>query len=310
MKTVFMGTPDFAVETLKALKAAGHDIELVVTQPDKPAGRSGKLMAPPVKQEALELGLDIAQPVRASDNDFIEKIKGINPDVIVVVAYGQILKKEFLDIPRYGCVNVHASLLPKYRGAAPIQWSVINGDEVSGVTTMLMNEGVDTGDILLTEEVVLEPKETGGSLFDRLSRVGAGLLIKTLEGIESGSIRPVPQDESKATHAGMLSKDMGRIDFKQPAQVIERLVRGLNPWPGAYTFWDGRKLTIWGSDVGEKSCASREPGTVTDVDKDAISIRCADVTLKINELQLEGKKRMSVRDFLNGHSVSVGERLG
>ena len=310
MKAVFMGTPDFAVETLNAMHEEGHKVELVVTRPDKPVGRSGKLKAPPVKEKALELGLEVAQPVKASDRDFIERIRSINPDVIVVVAYGQILKKEFLDIPRLGCINVHASLLPKYRGAAPIQWAVINGDEVTGVTTMLMDEGVDTGDILLTEEVKLAPKETGGSLFDRLSSTGAGLLVKTLREIEAGSISPVPQDESKATHAGMLSKEMGKIDFAESAPVLERLVRGLNPWPGAYTFLNGKKLTIWDSDTGNESGSSHEPGTVVGVDKDTIEVQCSEGTLRVNELQLEGKKRMRVGDFLNGHRISVGERLG
>ena len=310
MKTVFMGTPDFAVETLKALHENGHDIKLVVTQPDKPVGRSGKLSPPPVKQEGLALGLEVAQPEKASDPDFTKRIKDIAPDVIVVVAYGQILKKEFLDIPKYGCVNVHASLLPKYRGAAPIQWSVINGDEMSGVTTMLMDVGVDTGDILLAEEVRLDVKETGGSLFDKLSRVGADLLIKTIDGLEKGNIVPVPQDESEATHAGMLSKKMGLIDFDQNAEVIERLIRGLNPWPGAYTFIDGKKLTIWDSDVEEKGETYEEPGTIVSVSKDYLGVQCRDSILKINELQIEGKKRMSTGDFLNGKKISPGEKLG
>ena len=310
MKIVFMGTPDFAVETLKALHDKGHDIKLVVTQPDKPVGRSGKLCPPPVKQEALTLGLEVAQPLKASDPDFTQRIKDIAPDVIVVVAYGQILKKEFLDIPEYGCVNVHASLLPRYRGAAPIQWSVINGDEISGVTTMLMDIGVDTGDILLTEEVRLDAKETGGSLFDKLSTVGADLLIKTLDGLEKGNIVPVPQDESKATHAGMLSKKMGMIDFNETADVIERLIRGLNPWPGAYTFIEGKKLTIWDSDVDEATDTSEEPGTIVSVTKDHLRVQCRDSILKIKELQLEGKKRMSTGDFLNGKKLSPGEKLG
>lgn len=310
MKTIFMGTPDFATKTLKALYEKGHDIELVVTQPDKSVGRSGKLVPPPVKQEALALGLEVAQPEKASDPDFMQRIKDIAPDVIVVVAYGQILKKDFLDIPKYGCVNVHASLLPKYRGAAPIQWSVINGDDVSGVTTMLMDEGIDTGDILLAEEVRLDDKETGGSLFEKLSRVGAELLIKTLYGLEKGSIVPVHQDESKATHAAMLSKKMGVIDFDQSADVIERFIRGMNPWPGAYTFIDGKKLTIWDGDVDKTGEASEESGTIVSVSKDHLGIQCKDSVLKVKELQLEGKKRMSTGDFLNGKKIYPGEKLG
>ncbi len=310
MKTVFMGTPDFAVEALQALYDNGHRIELVVTQPDKPVGRSGKLKAPPVKERAMGLGLTVEQPVKASDPVFIKKIRDIDPDVIVVVAYGQILKKEFLNIPKYGCVNIHASLLPKYRGAAPIQWSVINGDEMTGVTTMLMDEGVDTGDILLTEKVRLAPKETGGSLFDKLSRTGAELIIRTLDELESGSIKPVSQDNEKATHAGMLSKEMGRIDFNNDALTLERLIRGLNPWPGAYTYLDGKKLTLWDADVGGVVDEAVEPGTLTGVGKDSIEICCRDSVLIVKELQLEGKKRMRVGDFLNGHKLTVGEKLG
>ncbi len=310
MKTVFMGTPDFATETLKALYESGHEIALVVTQPDKPVGRSKELVAPPVKQEAQKLGLKVAQPKKISNPDFTKQIKDINPDVIVVVAYGQILKKEFLDIPRYGCVNVHASLLPLYRGAAPIQWAVINGDEYSGVTTMLMGEGVDTGDILLSEKVKLNPKETGGSLFERLSTVGAKLLIETLSGLEEGSITPVPQDESRATHVGMLSKKMGLIDFNEPAEVIERLIRGLDPWPGAYTFIDGKKLTVWDADVFEKNLTKDDVGVIISAEKDGLCVQCKDSILKINELQLEGKKRMSAGDFLNGKKLAPGDKLG
>ena len=227
MRVVFMGTPDFAVGTLDAIIRAGHKVEAVITQPDKPHGRSGKLVFPPVKEKALEYNIPVYQPVKLRQSDVIDKLKEINPDVIVVVAFGQILPKSVLELPRYGCVNVHASLLPKYRGAAPIQWAVINGDEESGVTTMLMNDGIDTGDMLKVRRYKLAPKETGGSLFDKLSILGAGLLIETLDDLEKGVLTPVPQT-GEATYAGKLDKSLGHIDFMHPAAEIERLIRGLN----------------------------------------------------------------------------------
>ena len=224
MKVVFMGTPDFAVETLKAIAGAGHDIAAVVTQPDKPRGRSGALMFSAVKEEAVNLGIEcILQPEKARDEAFIQQIRDINPDVIVVVAYGKILPKSLLDIPKYGCINVHASLLPKYRGAAPIQWSVINGDEYSGVTTMFMGEGLDTGDILLQKSIKLDKKETGGSLFDKLSVIGAELLVETLVELKNGTVKRIPQDESQATQVTVFDKSFGKIDFNKSATDIERL---------------------------------------------------------------------------------------
>lgn len=309
MRVVFMGTPDFAVGTLEAIIRAGHKVEAVITQPDKPHGRSGKLVFPPVKEKALEYNIPVYQPVKLRQSDVIDKLKEINPDVIVVVAFGQILPKSVLELPRYGCVNVHASLLPKYRGAAPIQWAVINGDEESGVTTMLMNDGIDTGDMLKVRRYKLAPKETGGSLFDKLSILGAGLLIETLDDLEKGVLTPVPQT-GEATYAGKLDKSLGHIDFMHPAAEIERLIRGLNPWPSAYTSLDGKTLKIWQADVDASPDTDKAPGTVYAFDKNGIYVMTGDGGLIIRELQLEGRKRMSAGDFLRGYTIKEDTVLG
>ena len=310
MKAIYMGTPDFSVTALERLNEE-HEVLAVVTQPDKPVGRSGKLRPCPVKEKALELGLKVLQPDKARDEAFVSEIKALDPEVIVVAAYGQILPKSLLDIPKYGCINIHASLLPKYRGAAPIQWAVINGDKTSGVTTMLMNEGLDTGDILLKEEVELAPDETGGSLFDKLGVIGAELMIKTLEGLEAGSITPEKQDETLASKVGLLSKSMGELDFTGRAVEIERLIRGLDPWPGAFTFTQGKKLSLWKAEVVRVGDTFKEvPGTVYEVEKDHIDVCCGEGLLRLQEVQLEGKKRMSVRDFLNGYTLSRGDCFG
>ena len=314
MKVVFMGTPDFSVGTLKAIVEAGHEVAAVVTQPDKPKGRGGAMSFSDVKQAAIELGLLVLQPKRARDEEFVNELRKINPDVIVVVAFGQILSKEILDMPKYGCVNVHASLLPKYRGASPIQWAVIDGCEYSGVTTMMMNEGIDTGDILLVEKVKLDSKETGGSLFDKLSGVGAALLVKTLDELEKGTVKPVKQNETEATHVKMLDKSFGNIDFSMEAARIERLIRGLNPWPSAFTHFNGKLLKIWDADVCDdvvcESCESVVNGMITHVDNNSFIVKCGDNSLKINELQLEGKKRMKTQDFLRGNHINTGDILG
>ena len=315
MKVVFMGTPDFSVGTLKAIVEAGHEVAAVVTQPDKPKGRGGAMSFSDVKQAAIELGLLVLQPKRARDEEFVNELRKINPDVIVVVAFGQILSKEILDMPKYGCVNVHASLLPKYRGASPIQWAVIDGCEYSGVTTMMMNEGIDTGDILLVEKVKLDSKETGGSLFDKLSGVGAALLVKTLDELEKGTVKPVKQNETEATHVKMLDKSFGNIDFSMEAARIERLIRGLNPWPSAFTHIHGKMLKIWEADVlsGEAvqkyDMADLEPGHIAYVDKNKMLISTEEGYLDVKEVQLEGKKRMEISAFLRGYKVEKGEAL-
>ena len=302
MRIIFMGTPDFSVGTLEALVEAGHEVCLVVSQPDKPKGRGGKMQYTPVKEKALELGLDVYQPQRVKETEFIEKLKEMNPDAIVVIAFGQILPKAILDMPKYGCINVHASLLPKYRGAAPIQWSVIDGEKETGVTTMYMNEGLDTGDIIDKVVVPIDKKETGGSLFDKLAIEGGKLILKTLIELENGTAVRTPQDDSKSNYAGMINKQLGKIDFNKSANEIERLIRGLNPWPSAYTKMDGKTLKIWDADVDDSENDSA-PGTITEVGKDFIRVATGKGSLKILELQLEGKKRMKTRDFLNGAKI-------
>ncbi|MEI3322286.1 MAG: methionyl-tRNA formyltransferase [Eubacterium sp.] len=302
MKIVFMGTPDFSVNALENIVKAGHDVVGVITQPDKPKGRGGKMQYTPVKEKALELGLDVYQPQRVKETEFIEKLKEMNPDAIVVIAFGQILPKAILDMPKYGCINVHASLLPKYRGAAPIQWSVIDGEKETGVTTMYMNEGLDTGDIIDKVVVPIDKKETGGSLFDKLAIEGGKLILKTLIELENGTAVRTPQDDSKSNYAGMINKQLGKIDFNKSANEIERLIRGLNPWPSAYTKMDGKTLKIWDADVDDSENDSA-PGTITEIGKDFIRVATGKGSLKILELQLEGKKRMKTRDFLNGAKI-------
>ena len=310
MKIVFMGTPDFAVPTLEALVQGGHEVLAVVTQPDKPKGRGKAVLMTPVKEKALEYQIPVYQPVRVKkDEEFFEILKQLNPEAIVVTAFGQILPERILTLPKYGCFNVHASLLPKYRGAAPIQWAVINGDKESGVTTMQMDIGMDTGDMLEKIVVTLDPKETGGSLFDRLSTAGGELILSTLQKAEAGTLAPVKQPEEEATYAGMLTKALGQIDWTKDAAVIERLIRGLNPWPSAYTSYEGKTLKLWDADVvTEKSEAV--PGTVVRVEKDSFYVQTGSGLLKINELQLEGKKRMDSAAFLRGYPMTAGTVLG
>lgn len=308
MRIIFMGTPDFAVPTLEALVTGGHEVIAAVTQPDKPKGRGKAVLMTPVKEKALEYGIPVYQPVKAREPEFIEVLKSLEPEVIVVVAFGQILPKEILEIPRYGCVNVHASLLPKYRGAAPIQWAVIDGEEESGVTTMQMDEGLDTGDILEMEKIRLEEKETGGSLFDKLSRLGGKLILSTLSGLENGTVVPRKQGETTTPYAKMLKKTMGEIDWNMEAAAIERLIRGLNPWPSAYTSCNGKTLKIWAADVLPGG-QGEEPGRVR-AGKDSLLVETGSGLLSITELQLVGKKRMDTASFLRGFQVPDGTVLG
>ncbi len=317
MKVLFMGTPDFAVETLKTLIASKHEVIGVVTQPDKPKGRGTKMQFTPVKEVAVEAGIEVYQPQKVKTPEFVEVLKKLNPDVIVVVAFGQILSKEILELPKYGCLNVHASLLPKLRGAAPIQWSVINGDKYSGVTIMQMNEGLDTGDMLLTEKYELSEKETGGSLFDKLAGFGGPMILKVLDMAEEGSLQPVKQKEEEHTYAKMLSKATGKIDFSQSAVQIERLIRGLNPWPSAFTHLGEKMLKIWEADVLSEKEADKKgvsdsqaaAGEITATDKESITVKTGDGYLVIHSLQLEGKKRMDTGSFLRGYHVDKGDKL-
>ncbi len=311
MRVVFMGTPGFAVGTLKALLEAGHDVAAVVTQPDKPKGRGKELLMTPVKAEAVKHDIPVFQPERVRKNEeFLEELKKLAPDVIVVVAFGQLLPVSVLTLPKYGCVNVHASLLPMYRGAAPLQWVIINGEKVSGVTTMQMDKGLDTGDMLLKEEVAIEPKETYETYHNKLSVVGAQLLIKTLDGLEAGTITPVKQ-EGDTCYASMIDKSLGNLDFTRPAVELERLMRGLDPAPAAYSFLDGKLLKLFGADVvdSDKEYSAQECGIITNITKNTFDITTGAGVLRVNEVQLEGKKRMDAASFLRGCRLTEGTAL-
>lgn len=316
MKIVFMGTPDYAVGALDALYRAGHDIVAVVTQPDKAKGRSDKPVYSPVKAYAVEKQIPVLQPVRIKRPEAVEELRKYPADVFVVAAFGQILSKEILEMPKFGCLNIHASLLPKYRGSSPIQWAVINGEEKSGVTIMQMNEGVDTGDILYKKEIPLDKKETGASLFDKLAALGAEAIVEALSLLEAGKLKPVPQNEAEASHTIMLNKAMGQLDFSKSAQELERLIRGLNSWPSAYTFLEGKQLKIWEAEVyaskeeAETAADGKNPiGSIIEVMPDGFVIKCGKDALMVRELQLEGKKRMRTRDFLMGKELLPGTVL-
>ena len=308
MKVIFMGTPDFSVGTLEALAEAGHEVVLAVTQPDKPKGRGGKMQYTPVKEAALARDIPVYQPKKIREPECIEELKKYNADIMVVIAFGQILPKEILQMTPYGCINVHASLLPKYRGAAPIQWAVIDGEKVSGVTTMQMNEGLDTGDMILKTEIPLDPKETGGSLHDKLAEAGAKLCVETLKCLEDKTATWEPQGESTTAYAKMLDKNLGNINWNDPAVQIERLIRGLNPWPSAYTHWNDKVIKLWQADVVEDN-TDQEAGTIVKVEKDSFYVQTGEGLLKIEELQLQGKKRMDAGALLRGNHLEYGEIL-
>ena len=309
MRVIFMGTPDFSVGTLEALVQAGHEVVLAVTQPDKPKGRGGKMQYTPVKEKALEYGIPVFQPAKVREPACVEELAGYRADVIVVIAFGQILPRSILELTPYGCINVHASLLPKYRGAAPIQWALIDGETVTGVTTMQMDEGLDTGDMLLETEVPIEADETGGSLHDKLAAAGAKLCVETLKALEEGTVTPRKQGESPTKYARMLDKELGRIDWSRDAASIERLIRGLNPWPSAYTLWEGKTMKIWAAEVLDGDSAL-PCGAVADVTKTGFSVQTGSGLLRILELQIPGKKRMSADAFLRGYRMEPGTWLG
>lgn len=311
MDIIFMGTPDFAVGTLEALIEAGHRITMVVTQPDKPKGRGHSMQYTPVKEVALKHNLPVYQPIKIRGEIAEHYLENTPADVIVVVAFGQIIPKRILEMKKYGCINVHASLLPKYRGAAPIQWAVIDGEKESGVTTMQMDEGLDTGDMLMKTVVLLDEKETGGSLFDKLSEAGAKLCVETLEKLEKGELTPEKQGESPTAYAAMLTKEMGKIDWTKDAASIERLVRGLNPWPSAYTKLNGKTLKIWECQVilQDADASKGECGEILEVTKDSMIVQAGKDALAVRELQLEGKKRMDAGAFLRGFTVEPGTIL-
>ena len=309
MRIVFMGTPDFSVPALKALVEAGHQVIAVVTQPDKPKGRGKEVQMTPVKIQAMEYGIPVYQPAKVREASFVEVLQGMEADVYVVIAFGQLLPKAVLELPKYGCINIHASLLPKYRGAAPIQWCVIDGERETGITTMMMDVGLDTGDMLEKTVIPIEEKETGGSLHDKLSLAGGALILSTLKKLEEGTC-----------YAKMLTKSLGDIDWNQSAVSIERLIRGLNPWPSAYTLWNGKTIKIWSADVttsreaaaflsesGVPSETGITPGTVVCSDKHSLVVCTGDGLLSVRELQMEGKKRMDTPAFLRGYPIPEGD---
>jgi methionyl-tRNA formyltransferase len=308
MRIVFMGTPASAVPTLRRCVEEGHEVAAVWTQPDRPAGRGKHLKAPPVKEYALARGLPVYQPEKIKNAEALELFRSHAADVAVVVAYGRILPASFLAAPRRGCLNVHFSLLPKYRGAAPVNWAIVRGERETGVTTMLIDEGLDTGAVLLRRATEIENEETAPQLLERLSTLGAELLAQTLAGLDG--IRPRPQNDAEATHAPILRKEDGLIDWTLDAAAVERRVRGLQPWPNAYTFYKGRRLVIWRAEPVEAHAPS-EPGEIISSHADALLVACGGATaLQLSEIQPEGKQRMSARDFINGMRVEPGERLG
>ncbi|NLY43581.1 MAG: methionyl-tRNA formyltransferase [Clostridiaceae bacterium] len=311
MKILFMGTPEFAVPCLDMLVTKGYSVVGVVTQPDKPKGRGHKVSPPPVKEYAIKKGIPVFQPERLRDGSFDNDLRLLSPDCIVVVAYGKILPKSILDYPKYGCINVHASLLPKYRGAGPIQWAIINGEKETGITTMYMDEGMDTGDMILKKKVMIGENETAGELHDRLSVLGAEVLADTLRRIQEGTAPREPQNHSEATYAPMLTKEVGCIDWNKSAVEIKNLVRGVNPWPVAYTNYEGKRFKVWSVDIGEK-CDLGVPGMIIKyIDSQGLMVRTGDMgSIIIKEIQYEGGKKMSMEEYLRGHTIEIGKLLG
>lgn len=327
MKIVYMGTPDFAVGALNAIIAAGHQVTAVVTQPDKPKGRGKEVQMSPVKACALRHNIPVFQPVKIKETEAVETLRGYQADIFVVAAFGQILSEEILAMPKYGCVNIHASLLPKYRGAGPIQWAIINGEKITGVTVMRMDKGLDTGDMLCKTQVEIAADETADTLHDKLAAAGARLIVEALAKIEKGDVTPVKQNDAESCYAKMLTKAMGKVDWQMEAEKLDCLIRGLISWPGASTNFRGKTLKIWKEEaVSEQdfadSAASRQeptaengvpdrkkalPGTVVRVDRDAFYVQTGKGILKILEVQPEGKKRMAVKDFLLGYPLKAGE---
>ena len=309
MRIVYMGTPEIAATILERLLEEPYEVVLVVTQPDRPKGRGNTLTCSPVKELAVSRGIPVFTPEKLRLPENVEVVREAEPDMIVVAAFGQILPKSVLDIPRYGCINVHASLLPKYRGAAPIQWSILDGESETGITIMYMNEGLDTGDILLQKVVPIDAEETGGSLHDKLAETGAEALVEAIPGIIDGTLEPVPQGEMTTPYAKQLTKEMGRLDFSWNAEKLERYVRGLNPWPGTYTFRDGQMLKIWAAEVCDGSYEAM-PGTVVAVDKNSFSVQTGSGVLRVTEVQPQGKRRMSAEEYLRGYRLEQGLVLG
>ncbi|MGB9678961.1 MAG: methionyl-tRNA formyltransferase [Thermoanaerobacteraceae bacterium] len=308
MKIVFMGTPQFAVPSLKKLYEENYEIQAVVTQPDKKKGRGMQKNFSPIKQYALNIGANILQPEKIKGNlDFIKELKALNTDFIVVVAYGKILPEEVLSIPKYGCINVHASLLPKYRGAAPINWAIINGEKETGITTMFMDKGLDTGDMLLKKSIKIMENDDAITIHDKLADLGGNVLIDTIEGLKKGLILPIKQNEDEATYAPIISKKMGHIDWSKDCNYIRNLVRGMVPWPGTYTFYNGKMLKIWKTEFVSYD-GYEEEGTVLS-NNNKLLVKCLNGALNILEVQGEGTKRMNISDYLRGHNIIEGTVL-
>lgn len=309
MKMIFMGTPDFAAGALEALIQKGEEIVLVVTQPDKPKGRSKELVFSPVKECALRHNIPVFQPVKIKEAEAVSKLREYEADIFVVAAFGQIVSKEILDMPKYGCVNIHASLLPKYRGASPIQNVILDGEKQTGITIMQMDEGIDTGDILYKKKIEIQREDTFEMLHDKLMVLGGEAICEAIDLIEEGALEPEKQDDSLSCYAKLIKKEMGELDFQKDALVLERKVHGMNPWPSAYTFYHGKQMKIWNATALEKNTEA-QAGLVVSVTKDAIEVACGTGVLSVSELQLEGKKRMSAHDFLLGVKVACGDVFG
>jgi len=310
LKIVFMGTPEFAVPSLEMLVNEGYEIAAVVTQPDKPKGRGNKMSAPPVKEYALENNIEVLQPDRVKTPEFVECIRALQPDLLVTAAYGKILSKDLLEVPPLGCINVHGSLLPEYRGAAPINWAVINGEKTTGITTMFTDVGLDTGDMLLRREISIGPDMAVGELHDKMAVLGAEVLKDTLTALKNGTLVRKPQDDALSSYAPIMTKELGLIDWSKSAQQIHNLVRGTDPWPGAYTFLNGNRMRIWRTVLVPDKTADLASTEIEEVNDDGILIKCSDGYILVKEVQFESSKRMSVSDYIRGHKINVGEKLG
>ena len=311
MRIVFMGTPDYAVPSLEMLVNEGYNIAAVVTQPDKPKGRGKKMTAPPAKEYAIKQGLEVLQPDRVKTPEFIEQIRALEPDLLITAAYGKILSKDLLEVPKYGCINVHGSLLPAYRGAAPINWVIINGETKTGITTMFTDVGIDTGDMLLKKELEITPEMTVGELHDKMALLGAEVLKETLLQLKKGTLKRIPQEDTQSSYAPMMTKELGLIDWNKRAIEIHNLIRGTDPWPGAYTFLLGDRMRVWKSVVvKDRAEGSRKNGEILKVSDEGILVKCSDENLLITEVQFDSSKRMSVRDYVRGHKIDTGVTLG
>ncbi|MDF2986797.1 MAG: methionyl-tRNA formyltransferase [Eubacterium sp.] len=310
MKIVFMGTPDFAVPSLEMLVNEGYEVAAAVTQPDKPKGRGNKLTAPPVKEFALKHGINVLQPEKIKTPEFIEQIRLLKPDLLITAAYGKILSKDLLEVPSRGCINVHGSLLPSYRGAAPINWAVINGEKKTGITTMFTDVGLDTGDMLLKKELEISADMTVGELHNKMAILGAEVLKETLFELKNGTLKRIPQEDAESTYAPMMNKELGLIDWNKTAQEVHNLVRGTDPWPGAYTFLNGNRMRVWKTSLTNDKNNGHTNGYIIKVSNEGILVKCSDENILIEEVQFDSSKRMSVRDYIRGHQIDAGEILG